>query len=559
MLKSIYLKNIVLIDELEIEFSTNTTCIIGESGSGKSVILDAIGIIIGSDRASGKILRHGESRGVIIANFDVSGNKNILSRVEECGYDVNDGILIIKKIINKESSSKIMINDIQASVNFVKELMSELINIHGQNDSFEMLKQSSHINILDDCLGYFQLKKDIVDIYDDLSEKLKYRDGAMEELRFKKINLEDLENAKNDLDSYKIYEGEEKDLFDKRVEYLKSERTINFFEALDQKISNESFSSGMLALSRFDGSDLPSEIKSNIQVISDLLDNAHSTIDEAKNTLSDIISYFNGKFDFDINLIEERIELINEISNKYKIQGSVWNFIEENQRYLTEIDYMEKQLNDLDAEIFDLKEKYKTLSLDLYHKRSAFARDIEEKITLILRDLNMIDAEFLIKISHDENRFSKTGSDAVVFTARLNKGTDFAPINAIASGGEISRLVLAMKSAISEKLENKSVIIFDEIETGLSANIAKKVAMEIAKIAKNNQVILITHDPHLAAISDKFIKIVKTLKDDRSKTFGFEVLSNDDKTTEIAKMISEDISESSIIMAKEMLNSLTSV
>jgi hypothetical protein len=153
-----------------------------------------------------------------------------------------------------------------------------------------MLKQSSHINILDDCLGYFQLKKDIVDIYDDLSEKLKYRDGAMEELRFKKINLEDLENAKNDLDSYEIYEGEEKDLFDKRVEYLKSERTINFFEALDQKISNESFSSGMLALSRFDGSDLPSEIKSNIQVISDLLDNAHSTIDEAKNTLPKLAS-----------------------------------------------------------------------------------------------------------------------------------------------------------------------------------------------------------------------------------------------------------------------------
>lgn len=552
MLQTLSIKQFAIIDKLEIQFSDGLTVLSGETGSGKSIIIDAIGQLIGM-RASSDYVRHGEKKAIIEGIFDIDESKDAISILEDLSIDIDEDFLLVKREIFSSGKSICRINNQIVTLQDLRKVMQELLDIHGQHETQSLLKQKYHLQLLDD---YAENQ------YSDLLQQYK---NVFNQYKDKRKELEDLESADQallqrlDLMKFQFEELTEASLKEDEVEQLEFDiKRIQNSEKLSLALNN---AHQVLT----DENAIPDrlyELSNHLQSINDIvpekyeklkedIDQFYYVLEDAKHDIYDEMA--NTEFDEQVlNELESRMNLLNNLKRKYgkdvpeliAYQSKLENEINKIENYEQSSSQLREEINQLYQEVIDIG---KALSKE----RRRVARELRDHIVSEIQNLQMKDANLEISFKPlDEPNYE--GIEFVEFLISPNKGEPLKSLNKIASGGELSRIMLALKS-IFVKSRGQTAILFDEVDSGVSGQAAQKMAEKMRDIAQFIQVICISHLPQVASMSDHHLLISKASQDDRTTTQVKELL-DDDRINEVARMISgASVTDLTRENAKEMI------
>ncbi|WP_331245881.1 DNA repair protein RecN [Staphylococcus capitis] len=552
MLQTLSIKQFAIIDKLEIQFSDGLTVLSGETGSGKSIIIDAIGQLIGM-RASSDYVRHGEKKAIIEGIFDIDESKDAISILEDLSIDIDEDFLLVKREIFSSGKSICRINNQIVTLQDLRKVMQELLDIHGQHETQSLLKQKYHLQLLDD---YAENQ------YSDLLQQYK---NVFNQYKDKRKELEDLESADQallqrlDLMKFQFEELTEASLKEDEVEQLEVDiKRIQNSEKLSLALNN---AHQVLT----DENAIPDrlyELSNHLQSINDIvpekyeklkedIDQFYYVLEDAKHDIYDEMA--NTEFDEQVlNELESRMNLLNNLKRKYgkdvpeliAYQSKLENEINKIENYEQSSSQLREEINQLYQEVIDIG---KALSKE----RRRVARELRDHIVSEIQNLQMKDANLEISFKPlDEPNYE--GIEFVEFLISPNKGEPLKSLNKIASGGELSRIMLALKS-IFVKSRGQTAILFDEVDSGVSGQAAQKMAKKMRDIAQFIQVICISHLPQVASMSDHHLLISKASQDDRTTTQVKELL-DDDRINEVARMISgASVTDLTRENAKEMI------
>lgn len=556
MLKELCIKDFALIDYSKINFFEGFNIFTGETGAGKSIVIDALLFALGK-RADKSFIRKNKSKTTIEAIFYLESNNKdaIKSLLIEEGIDLDEDMIILRREIYEDGKSTCRLNGKLVTRSFLSLITSLMITIHSQNEFSEILTKESQLNILDDFIG---LKSD--DVYnsykkiflsyrlkqEELSQILTTYDNAfmLRELDIIKYQIKEIEEAK-------LNKGEFEGL-ESKINLLEHSEEISL---LINNIYNDSYSNSDNILKKID---LFKNSLSKFSKSDELINNWYEGFNEVYYKLEDITLTIRDnldKFSYDYGKLadlKQRYSDINKILLKYgKDIDSVFD-------YLGELYNRKNYLENIDSNIINLKNEISSLEIELekYSKKISQKRligisELKSAIVDELISLDMINSKFDIKLENT-TEFGINGRDSISFLISFNKGEDLKPFNKIASGGEISRFMLALKK-VSATFDNISTIVFDEIDTGISGKAAKVVGEKLKEISKHRQIICITHLPQIAAKGDYHFAVQKLESGDKTHSFITQ-LSKDERIFEIAKMISgDDTSTTSYKYAKEMI------
>ena len=545
MLDSLAVKNFALIKEAHIDFKNNLNVLTGETGSGKSILIGSINLALGM-RASKDVMRNENEDTVVSIEFSIK-DKNLIKRLKDLDITIaDDGKVIIYRRITKDKNIT-KINDEPSTLNKIKEVTDKLINIYGQHDGETLRKNAKHITFLDDFIGVeaYKKKDNISNIYTKLKEaKEKYDSFNLDEkMRIREIDI--LKYEIDEIEKAEIKKGEEEELSDKFKLISNSKNII------------ESLSSALNYLQDANVSNAIKEIKDGLKYDATLED-IYSSLTDADSIISDSIKELDRKietYDLDekeFHDMENRLENIRGIlakySNSYDEMMNEYN-IKKNR--LEELDNYDEQKKIAKSNLDKLEKELENACIDLSDLRKKESKNFIKLLVEELKDLGFLDVKFDISIER-KNEVSRDGFDDVTFLISLNTGEKMRPLSDVASGGELSRIMLSIKTILSESYGTET-LIFDEIDAGISGITASKVATKLNKIAKNHQVILITHLPQIAAMADNHFVIKKEVEGDRTIT-TIDELSEDGMIKEIGRLISSsgELTESVIANAKEL-------
>ncbi len=555
MLTELNINNILLIENLRIEFKNGFTAITGQTGAGKSILLDSISIILGK-RAETNILRDENKQGMIIATFKQNNNslRNILCNN---GFiNEKDDTIIIKKIITK-NGSKIFINDIQTTVQFINSIANNILEIYSQFEQTDLFNLKKHLEILD---NFSNLSKEIdflKKLFFSMKETEKKYYETETNIEMQKKNSEYLNNLVNDIKALNIRDNEYDDLLNKKTKMIDGEKIATYMENSYSMFYNAKIGNTINKIQENlqRASDIISEqnedIKKSFSEMNEELEKIYNSSQITEEMLADLSAkyYFNEN---EINNIEERISAINEIARKYKITPyELKDKLITAQNQLDQISISDETLKNLKIESEEKKQKYLSFANELSEKRKKAAKKFENIVMKKLLNLKMDNAIFFV--SFEETEPTEFGIDKVSFFASMNSGLQPLPIHKIASGGELSRFMLAFKSSFCDK-NDISTIIFDEIDTGVSGGVAFAIGKEMKNMSKYRQVICITHSPQVAVCADKHF-LVKKDQNHSIATTTVKDLTDDERINTIAEMLSNDkITDDAIKNAKTLLN-----
>lgn len=553
MLYSLHVKNLALIKEQEIEFSKGLNILTGETGAGKSVVIGSVNLALGA-KADPSLIRTGEEYALVELVFGV---ENDLQRKMLADLDIpveEDGTLVIqRKIMQGRSTSKVSGETVTAKQ--LKDISNILINIHGQNDHQELLHKKKHIEILDnycqdDLSGLFELLSDEYAKMKELEKKLSETD-IDENTRLRETEL--LEYEVKEISDAEPVIGEDEQLetaYRKMVNGRKISEAANI--ALNLTGSGEMEESASDAVGR-----AVRELTSVVSYDSEL-EGLLSQLSDVENLLTDFNHALSGYIDgleFDdeeFRTTEDRLNTINHLKDKYG--GS----IEQVLKSLEEKEERLKAISDLDAHRDRLKkdydesfEKVKELCEKISDVRKKGAKNLKEKLKEALIDLNFLDVKFEIDIDSSEDKISSKGYDEAQFMISTNPGEALRPLDQIASGGELSRIMLALKTVVADR-DDISTLIFDEIDAGISGRTAWKVSQKLGELSANHQIICITHLPQIAAMADTHYMIEKGLDGGRTVT-SIYALSEKLSEKELGRLLGGDeLTEATLLNAREM-------
>ena len=550
MLNQLSVRNVAVIDKLDINLHDGVSVLTGETGAGKSIIIDSINMILG-DRANKELVRYGTDKAVVQAVFDAP--KSVINILEENDIDVEDETVIITRQVTKEGKSAARINGMVVTLNILREISDRLINIHGQHDNQALLTPIRHITFLDayaDNEEYINRYKDILSKKREIEKKISSLEMDEQE-KMQRIDL--LEYQVNEIKKASLEKGEEDDLREQRDIYTNAEQItksvneayMNLYEGDEIQSAYDGISIAVNEISQI--SDLNPQLKSIYDTLNEIMYSLEDTAHEIKE--------FGETVEFDeqtLNEIEERLDLISRLKRKYG------NSIEEILEYLKKA---ESELNDIklsDERTNELKEELKNITKELKEKgnvltqrRENAAKVLEENIEKSLHELNMEKSKFKVNIEND-GTFYDNGMDKVEFLISTNPGEPLKPLVKIASGGELSRVMLAIKSILADS-DGVDTMIFDEIDTGVSGKAAMSIAKKLAVIAKNKQVICITHLPQLTAMADNHYLIQKNTDGELAST-TLKELDEEGRELELARIIDGgEVTELALSHAKQML------
>lgn len=548
MLVSLHISNIVLIEKLNLQFGNGLNIMTGETGAGKSILLDALSLALGARSDTG-LIRNGCDTASVTAEFDFVNDvaKKVL---DENGIDYDDG-LILRRTLSADGKSRAWVNDTPVSIKTLKQIGEMLVEIHGQFESHSLLDADSHLTALDEyarlCNPEFSVcATQVKNAYNDLYQSQK-RFRELNELLEKSATERDfLEHNVNELRKINPQIGEEEELATARAKMMDAEKNAailtdacevlkNNGNALDEQICNVAH--------------ILERIKTDPNPYSDQIDKLY----DAAAIVAEIgeqIHPENTNID-DIDSIEERLFAIRSLARKHRCTAD---------ELATKLIEMENQLNAIDNSDAELKrcradvDKYAAVFNEranaLSNLRRVAADNLRKQILVELPDLKLGSADFMVEIQNVDA--SKNGIDGVVFMIKTNPGTPFAPLNKIASGGELSRFMLALRVALNNP-NNKKTIVFDELDTGISGATASAVGERLNKLAQNEQLLVITHSAQVAGFADKHFKISKQSENDKTTTSVVEI-SGDERINEIARIISgAQITPESIATAKTLI------
>ena len=548
MLKSLYISSFVIIDQVRIDFENGMSVLTGETGAGKSIIIDALGQLCGN-RSSVSLIKKNCSKAIIEGVFDATMTDALEDICEQLHIEPDEQFVITKEIL-ESGKSNIKINYQNASNHALKLLMPLLIDIHSQFETQKLFEEKNHIKLLDEFSSQelVDLQKKYIDLYTSYQEV---------KTKLKKTLEEDMSDEQLDFLESQLDEIDKVEYTDDEVEELEKElKMLQNFEKMSEDIQNfdrlMNSSKGALPLIKESLNALESvtEIEAFQKSYDNIYNQYYLLIDEYENVMD---TYREFQFDqYRFNEIQETLYMINRLKRKY---GFTMERIKEYRNGIVEkiekISHREEYIHDLQKQVSESKDAALLLANQMHNIRLKNANHFEKLIQNEFRDLYLDKA--ILKVNFDRVELCKNGIDKIQFLVSINKGQDLSLLNESASGGEISRIMLAIKTIILA-YSSIETIIFDEVDTGVSGKVASSIGDKMLQLAQNKQVICITHLPQVACLADHHYCIEKMITDHETTT-TVHILNNDSRIEEIAKMLSgEKLIPEAIENAKKLLN-----
>lgn len=566
MLKSLEIKDYALIDHIQIEFEKGLNIITGETGAGKSILIDAMSLLLG-ERASTEVVRKGAQKSVVEGIFDVEGNKKVKSLLDENDIEFLPE-LIIRREISLKGSNRCFINDSPVPLNLIKELGDLLVDLHGQHEHQSLLKTETHIDFVDDFAGNEKLLSEYLNLY--------------QQLRKSKSELNELKNREASLKEKKeIYEFQIKEIDSINPMPDEDEILIEELNVLENAekillLSDEIYN--LLYESDNSVNDLLGEVKHKLSQLSSIdksLLEAEGECDSALTIIKELSSTlraYKSRIDIDPKQVEEkreRLASINMLKKKYggtlqkvlEYREKIGNEFNLAENFSEEIARYEKQLKELQKQAGEAAQK-------LSDARKKSSKKIESEVKKVLSSLGINQPEFEVRfitniadssddfilVNSKKYSYTEKGIDEVEFYISTNPGEDLKPLAKVASGGEVSRIMLSLKTILA-KNDRLPLLIFDEIDTGVSGRIAQKVGQALRDLAAYHQIISITHLPQIAAMAHNHYVVEKNQEDGRVVSH-IRKLDEEEHIREVAKLLSgEKLTEASIQSAIQLIKS----
>ena len=550
MLRELRLNNLAIIKNLDLEFNDKFIALTGETGAGKSIILNGISLLIG-ERSHTDMIRNGAQGLFAEGVFEL--NENQKKRLDELGFEIEDDELIITRYFDRNAKSKITVNGSRMTLSRLKELMVNIIDLVGQHEHQFLLNSEYHLHLLDRFLDdegkilSRRIRENVNKI-----KKLNLQIGNIEEEKTRIAEKKDiLEFQLNEINSLELKENEDNELEEEYKILFNAGKINEKLEETSQFLKEGEFSI-LTALGR---------AKRNLEQLSDLSESYNELYEKIESVLYEVeeISYSVDNFAGDVEIddkklekIVERIDNINKLKLKYgSTIAEILEYRDKIEKDLSLVNFENEELENLKTEKNKLVGQYFQDSEKLSEIRMKIAENLQNTVDVQLDDLNMENAKFKMEIRKTQE-ITMHGTDNAEFMIATNVGETFKPLAKIASGGEISRIMLALKTVFSA-VDNISVLIFDEIDTGISGETVRRVAEKLRELSKNTQIICVTHSPQIAGKAQQQFFIKKEIENNFTETKVHE-LNTEERIREIARIISGDnITEASINHAKEIM------
>lgn len=535
MITTLHIKNIGIIEELTIDLNKGLNVLTGETGAGKTLIIDSLSILSGG-RFSKEMIRKGENNSYVEACIYLPNNSSSI-----------DENIIVSREINSNGRNLCKINGRMVTVNELKEFMSKIIEIHGQNDNQTLLDNKYHLKYLDGYIGnklnQKQEYQNYYNAYLELEKKLKENYGDDKE-RQRKLDL--LKYQYEEIKQAKLKEGEEEDLEDRKKIIVNAEKIADNLKEADNALGNNAIDAISIAIRALEKiEDIDSQYK-------ETANNLKSSYYELQEIAREISSKGEDtNFDEEErNIIEERLDIIHDLKRKYgNTISEILQYKQEIKQEIEHIENLEEYTNKLKKEKKEIEKNMDILAEKIHEIREKEAQELSNKINQELKELEMKNAKIHVRVEKQEE-YNKEGKDNVAFYIQTNLGEDEKELSKIASGGEISRTMLGIKKVLADT-DEVPILIFDEIDTGISGKAANSVAQKLAHIAKKHQVLCISHLPNIAAMADNNYFISKNIVNERTNT-NIKQLNETEILQEIARISSGEINEISLKYAEEL-------
>ncbi|OFO30812.1 DNA repair protein RecN [Fusobacterium sp. HMSC064B11] len=551
MLRELKIENLAIIDELDIEFDKGFIVLTGETGAGKSIILSGINLLIG-EKASVDMIRDGEENLVAQGVFDVDEEQK--KALEAMGIDTDGEEIIIRRSYSRSGKARAFVNNVRISLTDLKEIASTLVDIVGQHSHQMLLNKNNHIKLLDSFLNKDEkdLKENLVNLlaqYREIDTKIenieKERKETLEKKEFYEYQLEEIEKLKLKDGEDELLEAEYKRVFNaekirekvyESLEYLKDDED-SALSLITNSIRNIEY------LGKYDERYIE---------LAKRMENTYYELEDCANEIENISKGIDVT-ESDLDKIAGRMNTLKRIKEKYKrTLPELIAYREYLKEKLSDIDSGDFKTKELKKELNKIKTEYDKIAEKMTNSRKEIAIKIENELLNELKFLNMEDAKLKVQINKLE-KMTNDGYDEVEFFISTNVGQDLKPLNKIASGGEVSRVMLALK-VIFSKVDNIPILIFDEIDTGIGGETVRKIALKLKEIGENTQIISITHSPVIASKASQQFYIEKYVEN--SKTISrVKKLSAEERIKEIGRMlVGEKINNEVLEIANKMLN-----
>jgi len=575
MLRTLSIRNYALIDELELEFGTGLNVITGETGAGKSIIIDAMNLILG-ERAAAEEIRSGAEKTVVEGVFTITGNRKVrgilenAEVVEDLAGGKSDDEIIVRREVNQKGQSRAFVNDTPVPVSQLKQVGNYLVDLHGQHEHQSLLRPETHIDLLDDFGGLDNLTQDFYKSYHELNSKL----DELKDLISKRDALKD----KRELYAFQIKEIDQIGPVPGEIDKLEAElkilenaeklydSTTKLYEIL---YDSESSVHDQLVMVRNQLEDL-SQIDKSFEAIREESESAKAIADE----ITRFVQSYSSKIDFNPQRLEEIRERLGTLTMfKKKYGGSLDASIEYREKIGKEFalaENFDEEIRKLESSVESARANMSEIAERLSTKRRETGDRVTKGIVAVLAEIGMEKSRFEIEITNREYKgdhgmlkplaklgksfyeTSEKGFDFVEFFISTNMGEEPRPLARIASGGEISRIMLALKTILA-KSDRLPLLVFDEIDTGISGRIAAKVGRSLKSLSGFHQIIAITHLPQIAGMADTHFRVEKVIKGKRAVTQAGR-LSEEERVLEVARLLSgDDVTQASISGAKELI------
>ncbi|WP_160721568.1 DNA repair protein RecN [Bacillus sp. USDA818B3_A] len=537
MLAELSIKNFAIIEDLSISFEKGLTVLTGETGAGKSIIIDAIHLLVGG-RGSAEFVRHGEEKAVIEGLFQIDdSNHPVILKAYEFGIEIEEGMVILRRDIARTGKSVCRINGKLVTISTLREIGSTLVDIHGQHEHQELMDETRHLPLLDQFGA-----EEIYPAQNEYSQIFRRYENTLGKL--KSLSENDQQTAHRlDLIQFQLDEIQKANLKpNEDEELLEEKRRLGNFEKVFEAIQTgynalKGEQKGLDWIGMVMGClEDAAALDSSYKELSDSVSNSFYQLEDAAHSLRnelDVLEYDPRR----LNEIESRLNEINQLKRKYgKTMAEILEYAAKIEEEIETLQNKETHIGELESELASIKKDLELEAKQLTELRQKWAEKLTKLIHKELKELYMEKTIFEIRFEAEQHHFAKNGVDHIEFYISTNPGEPLKPLSKVASGGELSRIMLALKSIFS-KHQGVTSIIFDEVDTGVSGRVAQSIAEKIYKVASGSQVLCISHLPQVAAMADTHLFIAKIIKGGRTKT-SVTPLKTAEKIKEIGRMIS---------------------
>lgn len=566
MLRELHIRNYALIERLDLEFASGFTVLTGETGAGKSIILDCLGLLLGQ-RALTEAIRTGAESATIEGGFDVPENPELLAYLEEIGVDTSDGYLVISREITRSGRSKCRINGGLATVSMLADLARYLVELHGQHDNQQLLSPESHVDWLDRLGGVEvqSLREEVQSLYLELQSKT----GQLEKLRRSERErvqrLDLLQFQIHEIEAAKLKPGEDEDLRERRSLLQNLDRLMNATKESYTNLVGDGERLGARDLLGQSVAALESvSFDKGLQVSLELLRTALFNVEEAVASLREYMEELQVD-PAELDEVEARLALIHQLQRKYGDSiEKILQYQEEIASEVEDLSHADVVATSLEREIAECEAKLSEAASKLSKKRRTLAAKLEKAVESELAQLNMSRAQFVVRFGEFDGGQSiqvdgrilgvrQSGIDNIEFLISANPGEEPKPLNKVASGGELSRIMLALKSILAT-VDTIPTLVFDEVDTGIGGKTALTVAEKLARLGCVKQVLCVTHLPQVAAAGRQHLMVEKHVSDDERTRVEVVPLVGAQRIEELARMLGGRETEATLNHAKELVN-----